>query len=45
MTVMSIHLPNERHDLLVASAMFSLIGVALIALNAKPALQTQASAG
>ena len=45
MTVMSIHLPNERHDLLIASAMFSLIGVALIALNAKPALQTQASAG
>ena len=32
MTVMSIHLPNERTDLLVASAIFGLIGAALIAL-------------
>jgi len=32
MTVMSIHLPNERQDLLVASAVFAAIGVALIAL-------------
>jgi len=33
MTVMSIHLPNERQDLLVASAVFAAIGVILIALN------------
>ena len=32
MTIMSIHLPNERQDLLVASAVFAAIGVALIAL-------------
>ena len=32
MTVMAIHLPNERQDLLIASAVFGLIGVALIAL-------------
>jgi hypothetical protein len=32
MTVMSIHLPHERVDLLVASAIFCLIGVLLIAL-------------
>ena len=32
MTVMSIHLPNERKGLLMASALFSLIGVVLIAL-------------
>lgn len=32
MTVMSIHLPNERQDLLVASAVFAAIGVVLIAL-------------
>ena len=28
MIVMSIHLPNERHDLLIGSALFVLIGVA-----------------
>src|SRR5215469_36437 len=33
MTVMSIHLPNERLDLLVATAVFAGIGVILIALN------------
>jgi predicted MFS family arabinose efflux permease len=32
MTVMSIHLPHERQDLLVASAIFCLIAVVLIAL-------------
>jgi hypothetical protein len=32
MTIMSIHLPNERQDLLVASAVFAVIGVVLIAL-------------
>ena len=46
MTVMSIHLPNERKDLLVASALFAVIGAALIALNApKSALHGQASTG
>jgi hypothetical protein len=44
MTVMSIHLPNERQDLLIASALFGLIGVALIALNTKPSLQEPAPA-
>ena len=33
MTVMAVHLPNERKDLLIASAIFSLIGIALIALT------------
>lgn len=32
MTVMAIHLANERHGLLIASAVFGLIGVALLAL-------------
>jgi hypothetical protein len=32
MTGMSIHLPNERQDLLVASAVFAAIGATLIAL-------------
>lgn len=46
MTVMSIHLPNERNGLLIASALFGLIGVALIALNAqRPVLHEQASTG
>lgn len=35
MVIMSIHLPHERQDLLVASAIFTLIGVALIALLPK----------
>ena len=35
MTVMSIHLPHERQDLLVASAIFCLIGVILIALSTR----------
>lgn len=33
MTVMAIHLPNERQDLLVASAVFAAIGATLIALT------------
>jgi hypothetical protein len=33
MTIMSIRLPNERQDLLVASAIFAAIGAALIALH------------
>jgi hypothetical protein len=32
MTVMAIHLPNERQDLLIASAMFGFIGLVLLAL-------------
>jgi hypothetical protein len=32
MTVMAVHLPHERQDLLIASAVFGLIGIALIAL-------------
>jgi hypothetical protein len=32
MTVMSIHLPNERGDLLVAAAVFAVIGAVLIVL-------------
>jgi hypothetical protein len=32
MTVMAIHLPNERQDLLVASAVFGAIGAVLITL-------------
>jgi quinol-cytochrome oxidoreductase complex cytochrome b subunit len=32
MTVMAIHLPNERQDLLVGSAVFGLIGTLLIVL-------------
>ena len=35
MTVMSIHLPHERQDLLVASAIFCFIGVILIALSTR----------
>jgi uncharacterized protein DUF6632 len=32
MTVMAVHLPNERQDLLIASAVFGVIGTALILL-------------
>jgi hypothetical protein len=32
MAVMAIHLPNERQDLLIASAVFAAIGAALILL-------------
>jgi uncharacterized membrane protein YhdT len=35
MVIMSIHLPHERQDLLVASAIFALIGVVPIALQPK----------
>jgi len=46
MAVMAIHLPNERQDLLVASAVFGLIGVMLIALlPAKRSLEERASTG
>jgi hypothetical protein len=44
MTVMSIHLPNERQDLLIASAVFAAIGAALIALlPAKQSLKERIS--
>jgi hypothetical protein len=32
MSVMAVHLPNERQDLLIAAAVFGLVGAALIAL-------------
>jgi hypothetical protein len=32
MTVMAIHLPNEREDMLIASAIFAGIGAVLILL-------------
>jgi len=35
MVVMSIHLPHERQDLIVASALFGIIGVAPIAVAPK----------
>ena len=38
MSVMAVHLPNERQDLLIAAAVFALIGLVLIALP--PAKQT-----
>ena len=40
MTVMAIHLPNERQDILIASAVFGLIGAVLIGLA--PAKQLSA---
>jgi uncharacterized membrane protein YoaK (UPF0700 family) len=32
MAVMAVHLPNERSDLLIAAAVFGVIGLVLIAL-------------
>ena len=43
MTVMSIHLPHERQDLLVASGIFCPIGVLLIALLPPKALKERVS--
>jgi hypothetical protein len=43
MTVMAIHLPNERQDLLVGSAVFGLIGALLIVLTPAKQLQERAS--
>lgn len=45
MTVMSIHLPNERQDLLVASAVFGGIGAVLIALPPRKQSVERMSAG
>ena len=42
MTVMAVHLPNERQDLLIASAVFAGIGAVLILLA--PAKQSVAQA-
>jgi hypothetical protein len=44
MAVMSIHLPNERQDLLIAAAVFGLIGAALIWLAPAKRLDEGASA-
>ena len=43
MTIMALHLPNEREDLLVGAAVFGLIGVLLIALAPPRQLQEAAS--
>jgi quinol-cytochrome oxidoreductase complex cytochrome b subunit len=43
MTVIAIHLPNERRDLLVGSAVFGLIGALLIVLAPAKQLQERAS--
>lgn len=40
MTVVAVHLPNERQDILIGSAVFGLIGAVLIALA--PAKQLSA---
>jgi hypothetical protein len=42
MTIMSLHLPNEREDLLVGAAVFGLIGAVLILLA--PAKQSREDA-
>jgi len=46
MTVMAVHLSNERQDLLIASAMFAGIGAVLIVLApAKPSGERASAAG
>ena len=44
MTVMAIHLPNERRDLLIASAVFAAIGAMLMALTPRKQSVEKASA-
>ena len=44
MAVMAVHLPNERQDLLIASAVFACIGAVLILLAPAKASGEQASA-
>jgi hypothetical protein len=44
MAVMAVHLPNERGDLLIAAAVFCIIGGALIALAPAKQLGERASA-
>jgi hypothetical protein len=43
MTVMAVHLPNERQDLLIAAAVFGVIGVILILLAPATRLGERAS--
>ncbi len=43
MSVMAVHLPNERKDLLIASAVFACIGAVLILLAPAKASAEQAS--
>jgi len=43
MTVMAIHLPDERQDLLVASAIFAIIGLVLVVLAPAKQLPDRAS--
>jgi len=43
MAVMAVHLPNERADLLIAAAVFGVIGAALILLAPAKQLGEQAS--
>jgi quinol-cytochrome oxidoreductase complex cytochrome b subunit len=43
MTVMAIHLPNERQDMLIASAIFAGIGAVLILLPSAPRLSERAA--
>jgi hypothetical protein len=43
---MAVHLPSERGDLLIAGAVFSIIGATLIALApAKPSGERASAAG
>jgi len=44
MAVMAVHLPNERQDLLIAAAVFGVIGAALILLAPAKQLGERASA-
>jgi hypothetical protein len=44
MAVMAVHLPNERQDLLIAAAVFGVIGAALILLAPAKRLGERASA-
>jgi ABC-type Mn2+/Zn2+ transport system permease subunit len=45
MAVMSVHLPNERRELLVGAAVFGAIGAALIVLAPTKKLAERASGG
>lgn len=45
MAVMSVHLPNERRELLIGTAVFGAIGAALIVLAPTKKLAERASGG
>jgi ABC-type Mn2+/Zn2+ transport system permease subunit len=45
MAVMSVHLPNERRELLIGAAVFGAIGAALIVLASTKKLAERASGG